>query len=161
LTSIFPQGMSEPLGLSNPSDQSWIINALAGAFYNLGDFASAMTLLALANQIDLKQRDTIGLSNGLDIYTQSLIGNGELAGAIQATELALSVAYIGEHQEMINQSQKRLVAIYPLMGAFAKAESSYQTLLASPRDYAKNDPFTEIYAARLHFYQGQDPSEDL
>jgi hypothetical protein len=158
LSPLFSHGFDQPPTLRAMRAQAWIANALALAFRNLGDYAQAQRLYAVANRVDLQERDATNLSVGLNNLGKSLEDGGQPAAAERAHQLALALTQLAHDQAQIDITYENLVGISAITGNWEQGETAYAALLASPDDSIKTEPFNFINAARLRWGKGQDPA---
>jgi hypothetical protein len=158
LSPLFTRGFDQPPALRSIDAQAWTVNTLALALDNLADDAQAQRLYAVANRLDLQERNAQGLATGLSNLGQSLQDGGQLAAAERAYQLGLALAQAAQKQEKIDIAYEDHVRLASFTGAWAQGEAAYTAEQASPDDYIKTSAYTCIYAARLRWGQGQDPA---
>jgi hypothetical protein len=158
LSPLFPHGFDQPPALRKPDSQGFTANALAAAFFNLGDQAQAQRLFAVTNRLYLRGRNARHLAIGLGNLGRSLRDGGRTAAAEQAFQLSLALGQTAHEQERIDEAYQDLVGLASLTGAWRQGEEAYAALQASPDDDVKTGPFPFIAAARLRWGQGVDPA---
>jgi hypothetical protein len=158
LSPLFPHGFDQPPALRTSDDQAWTANELALAFNSLGDQAQAQRLYAVANRLDLQERDAPDLAAGLSNLGQSLEDGGQLAAAERAYQFGLALVQATHEQAEIDAAHQDLVRFASRTGAWAQGEEAYAALQASPDDDNKTQSFVFIHAARLRWGQGHDPA---
>jgi hypothetical protein len=158
LSPLFPYGFDQPPILRTINDQAYAANELALAFRNLGDYAQAQRLYAVANRLHLQKRNASNLATGLNNLGSSLQDGRQLAAAERALQLGLALAQAAHEQWPIDNAYRNLVSLASIIGAGRQGEEAYAALQASPDDYSKSQPFPFIFAARLRWGQGQDPA---
>jgi hypothetical protein len=158
LSPLFTDGFDQPPTLSTINDQGFTAVTLALAFKNLGDYAQAQRLYAVADRLYLQERRVSFLATGLSNLSQSLRDGGQLAVAERASQLSLSLAQAAHEQEEIDAADQDLVALFAITGNWEQGEEAYAALQASPEKLIKNWATTFIFAARLRWGQGLDPA---
>jgi hypothetical protein len=158
LSPLFPHGFDQPPALRSVSAQAYTANELALAFHNLGDYVQAQRLYAVANRLDLQERNANGLAAGLHNLGWVLEDGGELAAAERTYQLSRALAQAAHEQQRIEEADRELVGLSAIMGNWAQGEEAYAALQASPDDFIKRGTFAFIKAAHLCWGQGQDPT---
>jgi tetratricopeptide (TPR) repeat protein len=158
LSPLFTQGFDKPPALRTAVLQAYTANELALAFKNLGDYAQAQRLYAVANRLVLQERDAHNLAIGLNNLGWSLEDGGQLAASERAYQQSLALAQVAHEQVQIDEAYRELVGLCSTTGAWKQGEEAYAALQASSDDFIKTGPFAFIKAARLRWGQGQDPA---
>jgi tetratricopeptide (TPR) repeat protein len=158
LSPLFTKSFDQPPTLQNLNDQAYAANDLALAFDNLGDYIQAQRLYAMQNRLHLQERDASNLAYALDNFGSSLMDAGQLAAAKRAFQLSLAIGQAVHMQVPFDEAHGFLVDFYSTTGDWTQGDATYAVLQASPDDAVKTQPFTFIFAARLLWGQGQDPT---
>jgi hypothetical protein len=115
-------------------------------------------LYVVGNRLDLQEERADSLAIGLVNFGSSLQDTGQLAKAERAYQLSLAIAQAADQEYEVGDAHRYLVNLYSMTGAWMHGEIANAALQANPHEEVKAAPFALIYAARLRWGQGQDPS---
>ena len=143
--------------LASTSDQSYILNDLAGAYHFLGRRYDALELCRKALQVDLQVEDWADVATKLRNIAVSFALCDRLAEGVATRDLARELSEVADDQDGVTVAILHQMGDAIKMGRFAEAEKLAAEFYERPQPpsaiYRPGE--AEYWTCRSQYYQGQ------